>query len=315
MWDVELTKGISSASRCRRCQNETTNWSKKPKQLKMPAFFTHDMTAKDVIKRNRVRLIGTDGPVLLYAHGFGCSQGMWEDITPAFATTHRQVVFDYVGSGESDMTAFSTSRYAALSGYVQDVLEVCDALALGQDVTLVGHSVSGTIGILAAIERPGLFKQQVLVGPTPCFLNHPPDYHGGFERQDLEDLLHLMDQNYMGWANHLGALVSGFQAGDPVTAKLTNSFCSTDPMAARVFANATFFADNRSDLPRMPVPSLLLQHKHDVLVPVHVGEYMARRMPASTLQVLNVAGHSAHMSHPQLVVDAMRAYFARAANA
>lgn len=236
---------------------------------------------------------------------------MWAHITPAFATTHRQVVFDYVGSGQSDMAAFNTTRYATLSGYVQDLLDVCDALGLEQGVTLVGHSVSGTIGLLAAIERPGLFTQQVMVGPTPCFLNAPPDYQGGFERQDLEDLLRLMDQNYMGWASHLGGLVSGLQPGDPVASQLTDSFCSTDPVAARVFANATFFADNRPDLARMPVPSLLLQHLHDVLVPVHVGEYMARHMPASTLQVLDVKGHSAHMSHPQLVIDAMRAYFAR----
>lgn len=261
-----------------------------------------------VLQRNRVRLLGATGPVLLYAHGFGCNQRMWDSVTPAFAHTHRQVLFDYVGSGQSDMAAFNPGKYATLGGYAQDVLDVCDALGLHEDVTFVGHSVSGSIGLLAAIERPGLFKQHIMVGPTPCFLNHPPDYQGGFERQDLEDLLHLMDQNYMGWANYLGPLASGLQADAPVTQQLTDSFCSTDPVAARVFAQATFFADNRADLPHMPVPSLVLQHRHDVLVPVAVGGYMARHMPGCTLQVLDVAGHSAHMSHPQLVSAAMRAY-------
>jgi len=271
----------------------------------MPSFnkpMTH------VLQRNRVRLIGDTGPVLLYAHGFGCNQRMWSRITPAFAHTHRQVLFDYVGSGQSDLAAFDAAKYTRLDGYAQDVLDVCDALNLQQDVTFVGHSVSGSIGLLAALQRPGLFSQHIMVGPSPCFLNHPPEYHGGFERQDLEDLLHLMDQNYMGWANHLGPLVSGMETDAPVTEEITDSFCSTDPVAARVFAQATFFADNRADLPRMPVPSLVLQHRHDVLVPLAVGEYMAQHMPRCTLQVLNVTGHSAHLSHPELVTTAMRAY-------
>jgi sigma-B regulation protein RsbQ len=263
-----------------------------------------------VHQRNHIRVIGTSGPVLLYAHGFGCNQRMWDSITPAFAHTHRQVLFDYVGSGQSDLTAFDPSKYATLDGYAQDVLDVCDTLGLREGVTLVSHSVSGSIGLLAAIDRPGLFQRQIMVGPSPCFLNHPPHYLGGFERQDLQDLLNLMDQNYMGWANHLGPLVSGLPANAPTTTQLTDSFCSTDPLAARVFAQATFFADNRADLPRMPVPSLVLQHQRDVLVPMAVGGYMAQHMPGSTLQVLDVTGHSAHMSHPQLVTEAMRAYLA-----
>jgi len=263
---------------------------------------------KSTTARNNVHVQGSDGPVLLYAHGFGCNQTMWNGVIPAFAATHRQILFDYVGSGQSDLSAFDPERYSGLAGYAQDVLDVCDALGLTEGVTFVGHSVSCSIGLLAAIERPRLFKQQVWVGPSPCFLNQPPDYAGGFERKDLEDLLALMDQNFMGWSQYLAPLVSGSTASDEVTHKLADSFCSTDPNAAKVFARATFFADNRADLPRMPVPSLILQHADDVLVPTHVGSYLHAHVPRSTLQVLDVTGHSAHMSHPHLVVEAMRAF-------
>ena len=261
-----------------------------------------------VLQRNNVHVFGGDGPVLMYAHGFGCNQTMWDGVTPGFADSHRQVLFDYVGSGQSDLSAFDPVRYRALAGYAQDVLDVCDALGLTQDVTFVGHSVSCSIGLLAAIQRPRLFKQQVWVGPTPCFLNLPPDYAGGFDRKDLEDLLDLMDQNYMGWGQYLGPVASGSPATDPVTHKLTDSFCSTDPTAARVFAQATFFADNRADLPHMPVPSLILQHAEDVLVPKHIGQFMHERVPSSTLKTLDVTGHSAQMSHPKLVIEAMLAF-------
>ncbi len=274
----------------------------------------NERLAVNVLHRNHVQVIDgphPEAPVLLYAHGFGCNQRMWRHITPAFAATHRQVLFDYVGSGQSDATAFDTRRYGDLSGYVRDVLEICEALGLRSGVHFVGHSVSASIGLLASIERPELFESLVLVGPSPCFLNHPPDYTGGFERQDLEGLLELMDQNYIGWAHQLAPMVSGGAPQERVGLELSDSFCSTDPLMARIFAQTTFFADNRADLPRVTRPSLILQHRKDALVPLAVGDYMQRHLDRSTLEVLDVTGHCAHMSHPELVVDAMRRYLGR----
>lgn len=265
----------------------------------------------NVLQRNHVQVI--DGPhpgapVLLYAHGFGCNQQMWRHITLDFKATHRQVLFDYVGSGQSDPAAFDPVKYASLPGYAQDVLDVCDALGIARGVNFVGHSVSASIGLLAAIRRPELFERLVLIGPSPCFLNHPPDYLGGFERQDLEGLLDLMDQNYMGWASYLAPVVAGGPQADSLGSELSESFCSTDPMMARVFAQATFFADNRAELPHVSQPCLILQHRNDALAPLGVGEYLQRSLRHSTLEVLDVTGHCAHMSHPRLVVDAMQRY-------
>lgn len=268
----------------------------------------------DIIQRNNVKVRGSDGPVLLFAHGFGCNQNMWDRVTPAFASTHRQVLFDYVGSGQSELAAFDPQRYSRLDGYAQDVLDVCDALDLRSGVTFVGHSVSGSVGLLASIARPELFDRLVLLGPSPCFLNHPPDYLGGFEAEDLEGLLALMDQNYMGWASYLAPVVTG-SSGEHVAGELSDSFCSTDPLVAKVFARATFFADNRGDLARVTRPSLILQHRNDALAPLGVGQYLADHLPDSTLRVLDVSGHCAHMSDPALVIDAMQQYFAQSAAA
>lgn len=263
------------------------------------------------LQRNRVHTIGQEGPVLLYAHGFGCHQGMWQAITPAFADSHRQVLMDYTGSGPADDSVpFDPVRYSQLEGYAQDLLEVCEALNLSQGVTLVAHSVSCSIGMLAHLARPGLFERMVLIGPSPCFLNHPPDYHGGFEPADLQGLLELMDQNYLGWASYLAPVVAGSQGDGPTPAELESSFCSTDPNRARVFARATFFADSRADLPRVQCPALILQHARDALAPQAVGEYLHRHWANSRYEVLDVDGHCAHMSHPSLVIDAMRRYFA-----
>lgn len=266
------------------------------------------MLPSAVLARNHVNVSGR-GEVLLYAHGFGCNQQMWDAITPAFADTHRQVLFDYVGSGRSDRSAFDPLRYATLSGYAQDLIEVCDALDLREGVTCVAHSVSCSIGMLASIARPNLFARLILIGPNPCFLNDPP-YRGGFERSDLEALLDLMGRNYIGWAHHLAPVVAGAGGGPTVAHRLSESFCSTDPETARVFAEATFFADNRADLPLVQTPCLILQHLDDTLAPLSVGHYMHDHLRNSTLEVLDVAGHCAHLSHPHLVIEAIQRFLA-----
>lgn len=262
----------------------------------------------NVLQRNNVKILAGSGPTLVYAHGFGCSQDMWADVVPALAGECHQVLFDYVGSGQSDLSAYDPVRYRELDGYAQDLIDVCDAVGLQRDVVLVAHSVSCSIGMLAAIRRPELFRQLVLVGPNPCFVNAPP-YVGGFERVDLHELLELMDRNFMGWASFLAPVVGG--ASVPVGQRLQQSFCSTDPVIARQFAEATFFADNRADLPRVPTPCLILQHAQDVLAPLEVGRYLQAHLPRAELRVLDVVGHCAHMSHPQLVVDAIRSVLPR----
>jgi len=262
----------------------------------------------NIFARNNVKVVGGDGPVLMYAHGFGCNQKMWDRVTPAFKSTHQQVLFDYVGSGKSDLSAFDPDKYASLSGYAQDVLDICDALDLKSGVTFVGHSVSCSVGILASIARPGLFDKLVLLGANPCFVNRPPAYVGGFEKEDLEGLLDLMDQNYIGWANYLAPVVSAQDGQGSVTKELSESFCSTDPTVAKVFARTTFFSDNRKDLPKVAVPCLIIQHRTDSLAPISVGEYVHTHLAGSTLKVLDVHGHCAHMSDSQLVVEAMREF-------
>lgn len=268
-----------------------------------------ESTSMNIMERNRFTQLGGAGPVLLYAHGFGCHQGMWSRITPAFADSHRQILMDYTGSGPVVAgTVFDRQRYSSLDGYALDILDVCDALGLTQGLTLVAHSVSCSIGMLASMARPGLFERMVLVGPSPCYLNDAAGYVGGFERADLEDLLALMDRNYLGWASYLAPVVAGANDGSAAAAELERSFCSTDPVTARTFARTTFFADNRADLPRVRCPTLIVQHARDHLVPLSVGEYLHQQLEHSRLQVLDVSGHCAHMTHPELVVAAMRDY-------
>jgi sigma-B regulation protein RsbQ len=263
------------------------------------------MTVSDaVFARNNVNIVGPPGaPTIVFAHGFGCDQNMWRFITPAYQGTHRIVLFDYVGCGRSDLGAFNASRYASLDGYARDLLDVCEAADV-HDAIFVGHSVSGVIGLLAAAKQPSRFARLVMIAPSPRYINDPP-YVGGFEARDLDELLSLMDHNYIGWATHLAPVVMGNPERPELASELQESFCSTDPVAARAFARATFFADNRGDLPKAPVPSLIVQVRDDAIAPTAVGDYMHAQMPRSEIVVIDATGHCPHMSHPDLTLAAM----------
>jgi sigma-B regulation protein RsbQ len=262
----------------------------------------------DVVARHGVTVCGTGRP-MLFAHGFGCDQAMWRYVVPAFAAERSTITFDYVGMGRSDRRAYDPRRYVSLEGYADAVLDVCEALDL-RDVTFVGHSVSASIGLLAARRAPERFRHLVLVAPSPCFLNHPPDYHGGFERADIDGLLALMDQNFTGWAEHLAPMITRNAERPEIAGELRESFCSADPVVARQFAELTFRADNRADLPTVRVPSLVLQCANDAIAPVSVGEYVARHLPRSVLHVLEAEGHCPHLSHPRETIDAIAGYLA-----
>ena len=250
---------------------------------------------------------------MLLAHGFGCDQNMWRYITPAFEDDYRIVLFDYVGSGNSDIAAYDPERYSTLEGYARDVLEICTTLDL-HDVIYVGHSVSAMIGIIAANEEPGRFERLILIGPSPRYLNDGPEYVGGFERSDIDGLLETMDKNYIGWANHIAPAIMQNADRPELGAELTGSFCSTDPVIARRFAEATFFADNRKDLAAVVIPSLVLQCSEDILAPLTVGAYLDRELPGSTLEVMKATGHCPHMSAPEETITLMKEYLAQPAS-
>jgi sigma-B regulation protein RsbQ len=272
------------------------------------------VTHADVLTRNNVKVGGRGTRTMLFAHGFGCDQHMWRFVTPSFEDDYRIVLFDYVGAGGSDWSAYDPERYATLDGYARDVLDVCHALDL-RDIVFVGHSVSAMVGVLAANAEPDRFARLIMVGPSPRYVNEPPDYVGGFDRADVDGLLETMDKNYIGWANFLAPAIMQNAERPELSAELTQSFCSTDPVIARRFAEATFFADNRADLSKVRVPSLILQCSEDIIAPLAVGEYLRRELPGSTLRVMQATGHCPHMSAPEETVSLIREYLAESSAA
>jgi sigma-B regulation protein RsbQ len=262
------------------------------------------------LRRNNVRVLGRGPKTMVFAHGYGCDQNMWRFLVPQFEDDYRVVLFDYVGHGKSAAAAFNASRYATLSGYTDDVLDICEALAI-KDAVFVGHSVSAMIGILAAKRDPTRFSSLILIGPSPCYVNDG-DYTGGFTRQDIDGLLEFLDSNHLGWSSTMAPVIMGNPDRPELSDELANSFCRTDPAIAKHFARVTFLSDNRADLAVVDKPCLILQCMNDAIAPQAVGEFVHREIPGSELVLLEATGHCPHLSNPVATGVAIKSFLGSA---
>jgi sigma-B regulation protein RsbQ len=261
----------------------------------------------DVYARHNIKIVGADnGPTILLVHGFGCDQGLWRPVVERLRSDFRLVLIDLVGSGLSDPAAWDPTKYSSLSGYAGDILEIVDELDL-RDVVFVGHSVSAMIGALATIADPTRFAKLVLLTPSPCYLDDA-GYHGGFSRADIDELLESLEQNYLGWSRAMAPVIMGTPDRPELQDELTETFCRTDPDHARVFARTTFLSDNRADLPRIPVPTLVIDCKQDAIAPREVGAYVHAHVPRSQRVTLEAIGHCPHVSAPEATAGAISAF-------
>ncbi|WBO85025.1 alpha/beta fold hydrolase [Hymenobacter yonginensis] len=262
----------------------------------------------DILKRNNVRVFGHGPRTLLLVNGYGCDQSIWGSVAPTLAKQFRVVLFDQMGAGDADFAAYEPDKYASLAGYTQDLLDICRHLKLTQ-VTLIGHSVGAMICMLAAIEEPGLFRQLLLLCPSPCYTNHP-DYHGGFEQTDIDSMLAYMETDFVGWADSFAHFVMGTPDRPSLVMELSHRFCKNDQLIAKQFARVTFTSDNRHDLERVTTPCLLVQCAQDLVAPLEVGAYLLAAIPQATLVTLPISGHCPHVSAPLETLTVLQSFMA-----
>ncbi|WLH77173.1 alpha/beta hydrolase [Pseudomonas sp. FP2335] len=258
--------------------------------------------------RNNVSVMGNGRSTLVFSHGFGCNQAMWHYLAPPFTEHFRVVMYDLVGAGLSDLSAFDKHKYSTLDGYARDLNELIDAFAVGP-VILVSHSVSAMIATLADRRAPGRIAAHVMIGPSPRYID-ADGYVGGFKRSDIDDLLDTLDSNYLGWSSAMAPVIMGAPEQPALSEALRDSFCRTEPEIAKQFARVTFMSDNRKDIAGLATPVLILQSSDDLIAPVAVGEYLHGVLPNSTYCLVDNVGHCPHMSAPQACAAAMKSFLA-----
>ena len=265
-----------------------------------------ELSPEFVLRRNNVTVSGSGARSIMFAHGFGCDQSMWETVARNFEKDFRVILFDYVGHGRSDLGAYSAERYSTLAGYAQDIVEIGQTLDL-RDAVFVGHSVSAMIGALATLKAPDIFSELVMVGPSPRYIDDG-DYRGGFSRAQVDELVEFLVDNHLGWSAAMAPAIMGNPERPELSTRLENSFCNTDPAIAREFARVTFLSDNRADLESVRTRTLVLQCSNDIIAPVEVGEYVHSKLPNSDFRLLQATGHCPNLSAPDEVTAAIREF-------
>lgn len=269
-------------------------------------YLCEKLLYMSVLKRNNVVVDGNGDTAMMFAHGFGCDQNMWRYIYPAFQNNHKTVLFDHVGAGNSDLSAYSFQKYDKLEGYAEDIVEIANELNIRKGI-FVGHSVSGIMGIMAAAMAPDIFKTLILVSPSPSYINQH-EYTGGFSKAEIDELLESMNNNHLGWSMAMAPVIMGNPDRKELQDELANSFCKTDPDIAKHFARTTFLTDKRDILPQTNVPILILQCSNDLIAPVEVGQYMHQHTPDSKLVIMKATGHCPNLSAPEETILAMNNY-------
>lgn len=257
-------------------------------------------------QRNNIHCYGHGRHTLLLVHGFGCDQTMWRLIYPSLATRYRVILLDLTGCGSSDIAAYDNDKYSTLHGHAADMLEIIDQFADGP-VIFIGHSVSAIIGMLASIRAPDKFAAQIMVGPSPCFLNDD-DYVGGYNPEDIESLLKMMDDDYLAWTRLMAPAIMGTPSQPALAEELRARFQANQHAIAKHFARVTFTCDHRPDVFKSTVPALILQCSDDLIAPREVGDYLQRHLANSTLRVIDNVGHCPHLSAPSSSHDIITDY-------
>jgi sigma-B regulation protein RsbQ len=124
----------------------------------------------------------------------------------------------------------------------------------------------------------------------------------------MDGILGMLDSDYTAWANTFGPIIMGNPERPELGQELINNFCSVKPEIGKHFGRVTFLSDNREDVAKVRIPTMILQCSEDVIAPIEVGQYLTRHMPVSTLQILQAKGHCPHLSFPDEIAEKIRGF-------
>lgn len=246
-----------------------------------------------------VTIVG-DGPrTVMLGNGLGTNQQTWRNQVEVLKPHCRVVLFDYVGTPDSDLSSYRPERYDTLYGHADDVMAMLDELDL-DDVTFVGHSVSGMIGSLVALSAPDRISRLVTIAASPRYLDDR-NYVGGVSRQMVDTVLANASADYHAWIVGFSPLVIGDEKAKDFIEEFANALRRMRPDVANQALKAIFLSDFREILPRVKQPVTVVQPRSDFVVPVVVGEYLAAHYPSATLYLLPTKGHLPHLTSPDKI--------------
>lgn len=255
-------------------------------------------------KRFHLRRVGEGKKLLFFIHGFASNQKSWQWIEEDLKKDYQLLFMDLAGAGESDPQYYTPERYDSLNGYVEDVLEVLSAYEL-QEVILIGHSVGGLIALLAGDKARHCVQQVFMIGTSPRYLNDQ-EYFGGFTEEEVYQVLHLMEENFLGWASYTSKIALPPELSASGHDHVEKSFAKSRSQVTHQFLKLTLLMDHRALLKEVQVPTVILQCAKDSFVPLAAAKYLEAQIHGSILHILSAKGHYPQVSHPEETIEAIR---------
>jgi pimeloyl-ACP methyl ester carboxylesterase len=233
-----------------------------------------------------------DGPrdLLLVPGWISNIDVFWEEPTvvrffEGLAEFSRVLLFDKRGTGLSDRV----SGIPTLEDRMDDVRAVMNA-ANSKQATLFGYSEGGPMCALFAATYPERTDALVLMG-SYARRQSAPDYKYGLTDENSEQLLEEIES---AWGSPLDIEQRiPSLAANPRFRSWWAKFmrAGASPASAAALMRMNFQIDVRPILQSIRIPTLILHAKHDRVVDIGAGRYLAQNIPNARLVEIDANDH------------------------
>lgn len=235
------------------------------------------------------------GRNVVFASSWGMNSDMWQyQMTPMVSQGFRCVGYDRRGHGRSAQPAHGYD-YNTLADDLGAVIEQLDL----RDITLVGHSMAGG-EIVRYLTRHGAgrISRIVLVAPTTPFLLKTHDNPDGVPKEAFDQVRAQLSEDYPKW---LADNARPFFVASTSQAMMdwVLHLMTLASLKALLDCNQSFVeTDFRSELPKITVPTLIIQGDKDASTPLDLtGRKTAKLIPGAELKVYEGAPHGLMFTH------------------
>ena len=262
--------------------------------------------------RLQVTIHGRGEHTVVFGHGFGTTQLAWDPQVEILKKRCRVVTFNHAGATEQTIAAYQPSRHSRYEGFAEDLLGIGDEFDL-QGATYVGHSMGAMIGVIAACAEPSMFSGMVLIGGSARYIRDAATGYAGTTEQEVAELLGGMTKNYVEWANGFSSVAMANPDKPDLAANFATALKTLRPDLAVEVLRSAFYSDYRTEAEqygRLGLPTLLLQTKSDIAVPLAAAEWLAKAT-GGDLHLIDAEGHFPHIAAPDAVARELSTFLDR----
>jgi pimeloyl-ACP methyl ester carboxylesterase len=276
------------------------------------SHYTPVGAERSVVKLHTEEL-GKGDPIVLL-HGFGASSYTWRHVREGLARTNRVIAVDLKGFGRSDKPL--DEAYSALD-QAELVAALIEQRRLDR-VTLVGHSFGGSVALATALllerKHPGRLQRMVLLDAAAYVQGLPPALHilripvlGPFSAAVVPPEVQSGAALMLAYRHPSKITSADITAYAKPIYEEGNRHALVQTANKIIPEHAHILAHRYRTLPQ---PALLVWCREDKIVPLAIGERLAKELPRARLEVLDGCGHLPHEEEPEKTLALITKFFA-----